>query len=91
MKRNEKRCREEKLVRSVREVLEEYYRVYGCGKLLFELNNRKVDVNEYKLRRIMRENGLYAVVCKNLSPTSLARVMACLHRISYSVTLPRSD
>ena len=73
MKRNEKRCREEKLVRSVREVFEEYYRVYGCGKLLFELNNRKVDVNEYKLRRIMRENGLYAVVCKKFKPYKLGK------------------
>jgi len=27
-------------------------------------NERLVDINEYKLRRIMRENGLYSIVVK---------------------------
>lgn len=52
----------------VREVFEEYFRVFGCGKLHVELGGRGVEISVYKLRRIMRENGLYAVSCRKYKP-----------------------
>ncbi|MCQ2101223.1 MAG: IS3 family transposase [Fibrobacter sp.] len=55
-------------MQTVRSVFEEYFCIYGCTKLLRELNDRSVDINEYKLRRIMRENGLYSVVVKKFKP-----------------------
>ncbi|SHL56518.1 IS3 family transposase [Fibrobacter sp. UWEL] len=67
-KRNQRRQREAALVQTVRSVFEEYFCIYGCTKLLRELNDRSVDINEYKLRRIMRENGLYSVVVKKFKP-----------------------
>lgn len=67
-KRNQRRQREADLVQTVRSVFEEHFCIYGCTKLLRELNDRSVDINEYKLRRIMRENGLYSVVVKMFKP-----------------------
>lgn len=68
IKRNLRRQRETDLVQTVRSVFEEFKSIYGCTKLLRELNDRSVDINEYKLRRIMRENGLYSVVVKKFKP-----------------------
>ncbi|MCL4103138.1 IS3 family transposase ISMdi5 [Fibrobacter succinogenes] len=67
-KRNQRRQREADLVQTVRDVFEEHHRVYGCTKLLKVLNERVVQINEYKLRRIMRENGLYSVAIKKFKP-----------------------
>ncbi len=67
-KRNLRRQRETDLVQTVRSVFEEFKSIYGCTKFLRELNDRSVDINEYKLRRIMRENGLYSVVVKKFKP-----------------------
>lgn len=52
----------------VREAFEEFERKFGCTKLLMALNDRRVEINEYKLRRIMRENGLYSIVVKKFKP-----------------------
>ncbi|WP_371585313.1 IS3 family transposase [Fibrobacter sp. UWH9] len=67
-KRNQRRQREADLVQTVRDVFKEHHRVYGCTKLLKVLNERVVQINEYKLRRIMRENGLYSVAIKKFKP-----------------------
>ncbi|WP_141100389.1 IS3 family transposase [Fibrobacter sp. UWH1] len=66
----ERRQREADLVQTVRSVFEEYFCIYGCTKFLRELNDRSVDINEYKLRRIMRETGQERRdVCAELATT----------------------
>lgn len=67
-KRDERRLREQGLVKVVRETFEEFERKFGCTNLLRTLNERQVEINEYKLRRIMRENGLYSIVIKKFKP-----------------------
>ena len=66
--RAERKAREERLVQKVRDTFEENHRVYGCPRMQAALNDKGVEVKEWKLRRIMRENGLYPVTLKKWKP-----------------------
>lgn len=66
--RAERKAREERLVQKVRDTFEENHRVYGCPKMLAALQDKGVEVKVWKLRRIMRENGLYPVTLRKWKP-----------------------
>lgn len=66
--RAERKAREERLVQKVRDTFEENHRVYGCPKMQASLHDKGVEVKVWKLRRIMRENGLYPVTLKKWKP-----------------------
>ena len=63
-----KTCREEGPRRTacpvVRDTFEENERVYGCPRMQAALRSKGVEVKDWKLRRIMRENGLYPVTLR---------------------------
>ena len=56
------------MVKKVRDTFEENDCVYGCPKMRAALHDKGVEVKEWKLRRIMRENGLYPVTLKKWKP-----------------------
>lgn len=48
--RAERKVREERLVQKVRDTFEENHRVYGCPKMQAALNDKGIEVKEWKLR-----------------------------------------
>lgn len=57
--RAERKAREERLVQKVRDTFEENLRVYGCPKMQAALNDKGVEVKEWKaLQTECRKNKL---------------------------------
>lgn len=67
-RRNNRRNAERKLAEQVREVFVENKEVYGCRKLRVTLHEVGLDLSAWKVRRIMRENGLYPVTIRKYKP-----------------------
>ena len=49
-------------------MFEETNRVYGCRRLRKALADRGIDLSEWKVRRIMRENGMYPLTLVKYKP-----------------------
>jgi len=73
-KRVEKRKVESLIVKKVIELFEGMKRVYGYRKMQKALEKSGYMISEYKVRKIMRENGLYPVVTKKYKPAKKGRV-----------------
>jgi len=56
------------LTREVRRVFEDNRRVYGYRKMWRALNKEGLAISEYKVRRIMREAGLYPITTRRFRP-----------------------
>ena len=67
-KREEKIKAEEWLVKLAAEEFEKSGRTYGFRRLQRALKARGAEVGEWKVRRIMRENGLYPESMKKIKP-----------------------
>ncbi len=68
-KKRQKRKQEERaLAEQVRSVFEKTNRIYGCRRLQKALSEEGIDLSEWKVRRIMRENGLYPETMKKFRP-----------------------
>jgi len=63
-----KRASESKTIETVRKVFDVCRQTYGYRKMCQEMKNRGIVLSEYKIRRIMRENGLYPVTMKKYKP-----------------------
>ena len=59
-KRDEKKRAEVKLTNKIREIFEANKRVYGYRKMQLAISKEGIEVSVYRIRRIMRENGLYS-------------------------------
>ncbi len=65
----EARAREyRELTACVRQVFEDSRRVYGYRKMWRELAKKGVHLSEYKVRKIMREAGLYPITTRRFRP-----------------------
>ncbi len=67
-KRKERRQREQDLVRVIEMKFHASDDAYECRKITKELRNEGIAVSEWKVRRIMREHGLYSVTQKKYRP-----------------------
>ena len=68
-KRRNQRIREErKDILAVRKVFEENHRIYGYRRIRETLRESGKQLSEWKVRRIMRENGLYPEQIKKFKP-----------------------
>ena len=63
-----KREEERSLVIIVGKIFEENRKVYGYRKMHRELNRRGIQISEYRVRKIMRENGYMPIVVKKYKP-----------------------
>ena len=67
-KRRQRVKEEQELIVKVKEVFEENKCVYGCRKMRIALEKKGILLSEWKVRRIMRENGMYPVSMKKYKP-----------------------
>ena len=68
MKRRNKRDEERSLIETVTHTFNETDQTYGYRRMYKALLAKNVDISEYKVTRIMRENGLYPVTVKKYKP-----------------------
>ncbi len=67
-KRAEKRIKELFVVAEVERVFNESDKTYGYRAIKEALKRKNIDISEYNVRKIMRENGLYPEVKKKYRP-----------------------
>ena len=63
-----KRAEEEPLIETIRKVFDENRQSYGYRKMGTALEDKGIYLSEYKIRRFMRENGIYPVTTKKYKP-----------------------
>lgn len=68
-KRKQKISDELKLVKQVEKVFNDSDKTYGYRAMQSALKNEGIVISEYKIRRIMRENGFYPETVKKYKPT----------------------
>lgn len=56
------------------------YETYGCRKIKHALNAQGTHISEWKVRRIMKENGLYPVTRRKYRPYKKARQVGIYSR-----------
>lgn len=61
------------LVEVIPRIFHENREVYGCRKMIIALQAEGICVSEWKIRRIMRENGLYPQAKKKWKPYKKAK------------------
>ena len=67
-RRRERQQEEQGLIKEVKRVFEETNRIYGCRRLQRTLAEQGIELSEWKVRRIMRENGMYPETMKKYKP-----------------------
>ena len=66
--RERRKAGEKELADKVRKVFVENRELYGCRKMRAALMNEGLTLSEWKIRRIMREYGLYPVSLRKFKP-----------------------
>ena len=72
-KKNRRREQESQLVHQIERAFKDSYETYGCRKIKHALNAQGTYISEWKVRRIMKENGLYPVTRRKYRPYKKAR------------------
>ena len=67
-RRNGRRLEERELIQQIEETFHASNDAYGCRKIMRELRGIGIAVSEGKVRRIMREHGLYSIIQKKYRP-----------------------
>lgn len=73
-KGSEKRKQELLEIEKIEKVFEESHRTYGYRKIARELEKKGHEISEYKVRRLMRENGFYPETQRKYKPTHNGKV-----------------
>jgi transposase InsO family protein len=71
--REKRKIRGMRLVEVIRRIFHENREVYGCRKMKIALQAEGICISEWKIRRIMRENGLYPQTKKKWKPYKKAK------------------
>ncbi|XMB72156.1 IS3 family transposase [Mycoplasmatota bacterium WC30] len=71
-RRNRRRESELDLVKAVENTFRDNKEIYGSRKIHRELLSKGIEISEWKVRRIMRQNGFYSVVNKKYTAPSIA-------------------
>ena len=66
--KDQKKEKEKILIEHIREVFEKARSVYGYRRMQHTMEQKDFVLTEYKMRRIMRENGLYPVKKVKIKP-----------------------
>ena len=67
-RRRERIKNEERDIRVVQEAFKDSNSTYGCRRIREALQKKGKEMSEWKIRRIMRENGFYPVQLKKYRP-----------------------
>ncbi len=79
-KRKQKLSDELKLVKQVEKVFYDSDKTYGYRAMQSALKNEGIVISEYKIRRIMRENGFYPETVKKYKPTHNGKTDGKYHK-----------
>ena len=66
--RDKKILEEKKDIEQIEEIFESSDRIWGYRNITKELKAKGVEISEYKVRRLMRENGLYPEIAVKFKP-----------------------
>lgn len=72
-KRDGKLLKEKQLIKKIEDIFENSDRTYGYRVIKEELKQIGEEVSEYKVRRIMRENGMYPEIHRKRKPVNYKR------------------
>ena len=72
-KRREKLRKELWLVHKIEKIFQESDRTYGYRVIRQALQKEEIEISEYKVRKIMKENGMYPEICKRYQPVRNGR------------------
>lgn len=75
-RRNIRKESERSLVQSVNKVFSDSKEIYGVRKIQRQLETEGTRLSEWKVRRIMRENGLYSITQKKFRPYSYKKILS---------------
>lgn len=67
-RREERILSEKKEIRQIEEVFEASDRIWGYRNITKELHAKGIEISEYKVRRLMRENGFYPELAVKFKP-----------------------
>lgn len=67
-KREKKQKQEQEQILEVKAVFEESKKTYGCRRVKQALEKKGIVYSEWKIRRIMRENGFYPITIRKYNP-----------------------
>ena len=67
--REEKKSAEQEIINRLQKVFEENKRTYGYRRMWRAMNAAGVQLSEYKVRSLMRSNGLYPITTLKFKPT----------------------
>jgi len=67
-RRNERRAAEQKDIAEIEMVFEASDRIYGYRNIAMELKEKGHEISEYRVRRLMKENGLYPELAVKFRP-----------------------
>lgn len=67
-RRNQRFAEEMKDIKLIEKVFEESDRIWGYRNIKLELQNRGIEISEYRVRRLMRENGFYPELAVKFKP-----------------------
>ena len=67
-RRDERIAAEKEDIKQMQQVFEESNRIYGCRRMKQALRDAGKEMSEWKIRRIMRENGFYPKQLKKFKP-----------------------
>lgn len=73
-RRNVKKQAEIGLIQTVTKTFHDNKEVYGSRKIHRQLTNDGIEISEYKVRQIMRQNGLYSVIRKKYKAYSYKKL-----------------
>ena len=69
LQREEKKRQNAELAKQVRRVFDENKQVYGYRKMREALLHMDLELSVYRIRKIMRENGMYSAVVRKFKPS----------------------
>ena len=72
-RRNERRAAEQKDIAEIEMVFEASDRIYGYRNIAMELKEKGHEISEYRVRRLMKENGLYPELAVKFRPVQTVK------------------
>lgn len=78
-KAEEKLEKEKELIKQLEKIFEESGQTYGYRVMKEALKNEGIEISEYKVRKIMKENGMYPETRKKYKPYKNGRKTGRYH------------
>ncbi len=78
-KRDERRALEMPIIQAIIKIFRDNHEVYGYRKVWKYAKEKGIEISEYKVRKIMKENGLYPQIRTKFKPYPKERMQGNIH------------